>query len=99
MKTVFSSVFETDFAGVVGYYAADVSPEISRRFENCVVETFEKILATPEIGRRRQDLSHPEIRSVTVAGFDSFVIFYQVRKNELFFVRLLHGARNLPALL
>lgn len=99
MKTVFSSVFETDFAGIVSYYAADVSPEISSRFEKCVVETFEKIAAQPEIGRRRKDLQHPEIRSLIVSGFDSFVIFYQVRKTDLFFVRLLHGARNLPELL
>ena len=99
MKTVFSSVFEEDFATMVAHYAREVSPELSARFERCVVEAYERIAANPGIGRRRQDLAHPEIRSRVVAGFESYVIFYQVRREDLFFVRLLHGARDLPGLL
>jgi plasmid stabilization system protein ParE len=33
-----------------------------------------------------------------VAGFESYSIFYQVRTKGIFFVRLLHGAMNLPAM-
>lgn len=99
MKTVFSSVFEADFAQLIADYAGDVSPELSMRFEKCVVETFERVAAHLEIGRRRKDLAHPEIRSLVIAGFENYVIFYQVRKEDGFFVRLLHGARNLPGLL
>lgn len=99
MRTVFSSVFESDFAEIVAYFAGDVTPGLSVRFEKCVVEAFEQIAAHPEIGRRRKDLAHPEIRSLVVSGFESYIIFYQVRKEEVFFVRLLHGARNLPGLL
>jgi plasmid stabilization system protein ParE len=33
-----------------------------------------------------------------VRGFDSHLIFYQLRKEEIFFVRLLHGAMDLPAM-
>ena len=99
MKVVFSSVFETDFAEIIAYYAGDVTPELSARFEKCVLETFEQIAAQPEMGRRRKDLAHPEIRSRVVAGFENYILFYQVRKNDVFFVRLLHGARNLPELL
>ena len=99
MKTVFSSVFEKDFAAIAGYYDREVSPELSARFERSVVETFERVAAQPELGRRRKDLAQPEIRSLVVGGFENYVIFYQVRKEELFFVRLLHGARDLPGLL
>jgi plasmid stabilization system protein ParE len=99
VRTVFSSVFESDFAEIIAYYASDVTAELSVRFEKCVVETFEQIASHPEIGRRRKDLAHPEIRSLIVAGFENYVIFYQIRKEELFFVRLLHGARHLPDLL
>jgi len=98
VKTAFSSAFEADFAQIIAYYARDVTPELSRRFENCVVETFERIAACPELGRRRKDLTHPEIRSLVVAGFENYVVFYQVRKEDVFIVRLLHGARNLPDL-
>jgi toxin ParE1/3/4 len=99
VRSVFSSVFEADFAEIVAYYAGEVTPELSVRFEKCVVEAFERIAAHPEIGRRRKDLAHPEIHSLVVAGFENYVIFYQVRKDEIFFVRLLHGARDLPGLL
>ena len=99
MKTVFSSVFEEDFGAIVAHYAREASPELSARFERCVVETFEWIAAHPEVGRQRKDLAHPEIRSRAVSGFENYVIFYQVRKEDLFFARLLHGARDLPGLL
>jgi plasmid stabilization system protein ParE len=99
VRAVFSSVFESDFAEIIAYYASDVTPELSVRFEKCVVETFEQIVSHPEIGRRRKDLAHPEIRSLIIAGFENYIIFYQVRKEEIFFIRLVHGARNLPDLL
>ena len=99
MKAVFSSVFEADFAGIIAHYASDVTPQLSVRLEKRVVEAFEQITAHAEIGRCRKDLNHPEIRSLVVAGFENYVIFYQVRKDSVFFVRLLHGARNLSELL
>lgn len=99
MRTVFSSVFETDFAEIIAYFAGGVSPELSLRFENCVVETYEQIATHPEIGRRRMDLVHPEIRSLVVTGFENYIIFYQIRAADVFFIRLLHGARDLPGLL
>jgi plasmid stabilization system protein ParE len=43
-------------------------------------------------------LQQPGIRSFRVRGFDSHLIFYQLRKEEIFFVRLLHGAMDLPAM-
>jgi len=99
VKAIFSSVFETDFADIVAYFASDVAPGYSIRFERSVVATFEQIVGHPEIGRRRMDLAHPEIRSFAVTGFENYLIFYQVRKKEVFFARLLHGARDLPGLL
>lgn len=99
MKAVFGSAFEEDFAEIVTYYADAATSELSLRFENSVVETFERIVAHPEIGRRRKDLAHPEIRSLVVSSFESYIIFYQARKDSVLFVRLLHGARNLPELL
>ena len=98
MKTTFSSVFEDDFTEVVTRYAGEVSPAVSVRFENRIAEALELIAGQPEIGRRRKDLQQPGIRSFRVRGFDSHLIFYQLRKEEIFFVRLLHGAMDLPAM-
>jgi toxin ParE1/3/4 len=98
MKAVFSSVFEDDFGEIITRFASEVSPELSIRFENRIVQAFERIVKHPEIGRRRKDLLQPGIRSFRVAGFESYLIFYQVRPDDVFFVRLLHGAMNLPAM-
>jgi toxin ParE1/3/4 len=99
VRTVFSSVFETDFAEIIAYFAGDVSPALSLRFEDSVVETYEQIATHPKIGRRRTDLAHPEIRSLVVTGFENYIVFYQIREADVFFIRLLHGARDLPGLL
>jgi toxin ParE1/3/4 len=98
MKITFSSVFEDDFAEIITRFAGEVSPELSIRFENRVTEAFELIARHPEIGRRRKDLHPNNIRSFRVAGFDSYLIFYQVRKEDMFFIRVLHGAMDLPAM-
>ncbi len=98
MKVKFSSVFEGDFADVVTHFASEVSPELSIRFENRIAAAFERIVRHPENGRPRKDLQPPGIRSLRVAGFESYLIFYQVRTKDIFFVRLLHGAMNLPAM-
>ena len=98
MKMIFSSVFEDDFAEIITRFAGEVSPTLSVRFENRMAEALELIAGQPEIGRRRKDLQQPAIRSFRVTGFDSYLIFYQLRKDEVFFVRLLHGAMDLPAM-
>ena|ERR1035437_310027 len=98
MRITFSSVFEDDFAEIITRFANEVSPELSIRFENRIVEAFERIARHPEIGRRRKDLQSPGIRSFRVAGFESYLIFYQVRSKDIFFVLVLHGAMNLPAM-
>jgi plasmid stabilization system protein ParE len=98
MKTTFSSVFEDDFAEIITRFAGEVSTELSIRFENRIAGALELIASQPEIGRRRKDLQQPAIRSFRVTGFDSYLIFYQLRKNDIFFVRVLHGAMDLPAM-
>ena len=98
MKITFSSVFETDFAGIITYFASEVSPELSVRFENRVIHAVDLIAGTPEIGRRRKELKPGNLRSFRVEGFDSYLIFYQVRANDVLFIRVLHGAMDLPAM-
>ena len=97
MKITFSSVFEADFADLITYFAREVSPELSVRFENRMIQAVELIAGTPEIGRRRKELKPSDLRSFRVEGFDSYLIFYQVRADDVLFIRVLHGAMDLPA--
>jgi toxin ParE1/3/4 len=98
VKTSFSSVFEDDFAELITRFAGEVSPELSIRFENRIAEAFKLIARHPEIGRRRKDLQPQGVRSFRVAGFDSYLIFYQIRTEDVFFIRVLHGAMDLPSM-
>jgi toxin ParE1/3/4 len=97
MKITFSSVFEADFAGLIAYFASEVSPELSVRFENRMIQAVELIAGTPEIGRRRKELQPGDLRSFRVEGFDRYLIFYQVRADDVLFIRVLHGAMDLPS--
>lgn len=98
MKITFSSVFESDFAELITHFSATVSPEHAMSFENRAIQAVELIAKTPELGRRRPELRPGNLRSLRVAGFDSYLIFYQVRADDVFFVRVLHGAMDLPAM-
>ena len=54
--------------------------------------TYETLAQFPEMGRRRDEL-FPGYRSFTVSPY---LIFYQLRPDEIEIIRVLHGARNLP---
>ena len=59
---------------------------------------MEVIAQTLEIGRRRSELEPVNLRRLYVAGFDRYLVFCQGRADAVFFVRLLHGAMDLPAM-
>ena len=98
MKITFSSVFESDFAEILTHFAAKTSSELALRFENRTIQAVELIAETPEIGRRRNELKPGSLRGLRVTGFDSYLIFYQMRAEDVCLVRLLHGAMDLPAM-
>jgi plasmid stabilization system protein ParE len=97
-EITFSSVFEADFASIVTHFAAGSSPEVALRFENCPIQAVELIAQTPEIGRRRSELEPVNLRRLCVTGFDRYLVFCQGRADAVFFVRLRHGAMDLPAI-
>lgn len=68
---------------------------IAQRFLTAVYDTFEELGRFPELGRRRGDVPHPDLRSWHVRGFRQWLIFYQVETNRVLIWRVLHGARDL----
>lgn len=98
MRLVFSSVFERDFAELVTHFAREGSEEVAVRFEQNTYALIEALLRHPEMGRLRKDLSPPGIRSFRVQGFERYLLFYQVRDEDLILLRLRFGGMNLPSL-
>jgi len=98
MNLVFGSVFEQDFAELVTHFAREASPELGARFEENTCALIELLLQQPELGRQRKDLKPEGIRSFRVKGFDRYLLFYQLRGEDLVLLRIRHGGMNLQAL-
>ncbi|MBI4026161.1 MAG: type II toxin-antitoxin system RelE/ParE family toxin [Verrucomicrobia bacterium] len=58
-----------------------------------IVEKFEILARSPEMGRARHDLI-PLLRSFPVGNY---VIFYRPMTDGIEILRVLHGARDIPA--
>jgi toxin ParE1/3/4 len=98
MRLVFSSAFETDFAELITLFSRESSPDVGLRFEENTYKLIELLLAQPNIGRLRRELRPEGIRSFRVRGFERYLLFYQVRGDDLVLLRLRYGGMNLQTL-
>ncbi|MEK7763007.1 MAG: type II toxin-antitoxin system RelE/ParE family toxin [Nitrospirota bacterium] len=64
-------------------------------FVDRVVESAETLLKTPRIGRIVPEFSRPDLREVL---FREYRIVYLVQDNEILILRVVHGSRDLLAL-
>ena len=90
---------ESDVAEIVSYIAND-NPEAAQRFCGALQETGELLLDMPYIGSMRvsDKPALKDIRVVPVRNFDRYFIFYRPVNGGIEIVRVLHGARDYPAL-
>ena len=98
MKLIFSSVFESDYAELVGYFHEQAGELVSVRFEKSFEHLAALLQQNPELGRVRRDLKPEGIRSFVVPQFRNFVLFYRVAGEDLIILRLRFGGMDLPAL-
>ena len=75
-------------------YIAKDNPAAARRVMERLRAQARKLAATPGIGRSRQDL-RPDLFSFPAGRH---VLFYRPQPGGIVLVRVLHGARDLPAL-
>jgi len=74
--------------------------EVGRRFYEAAWRVFRQLAAMPEVGRP-QDFGRPELaglRRIRVPGFEKSLIFYRPIDDGVEVLRVVHGARDLPAL-
>ena len=80
--------------------AAD-DPDAAMRFIDAVERECAALILFPRLGRSRGFRS-PElasVRSMPISGFRSWLRFYRVLLGSIDVLRVLHGARDLPAVL
>jgi toxin ParE1/3/4 len=78
----------------IWFYIAQNNVNAADKLVHAIVSRFSKLVATPQLGRRREELS-PRLRSFPVGRY---VIFYRLLENGIEVARVLHGARDFPPL-
>lgn len=81
---------QADVAGVVAYLDAR-NPDAAVRWFDKVDARCRALAATPESGRRRDELA-PGLRSSVV---DRWLILYRIKDEGIEIARILHGAMDL----
>ena len=90
---------DSDVDDLAEYIAQD-SIEQAMRFYDAVNATYKMILQAPERWAL-YGFTHPrlsDLRKRSVLGFPNHLVFYRIDADIVEMVRVLHGARDLPAL-
>jgi plasmid stabilization system protein ParE len=93
-RFLFGRYVEGDLREIKDHISKD-SPESARRMMVRFVEAFRLLASRPGLGPAREDLPFPSLRFWPVG---SFLILY-LAKQPLEIVAVLHGARDIPALI
>jgi plasmid stabilization system protein ParE len=80
-------------------YIAEDSVEAADRVEDAVHEACAFVAEAPLRGQVRDDLTDLPVRFWTVQRYPNYRIVYDPDTTPLQIIRILHGARNIPALL
>jgi toxin ParE1/3/4 len=101
VKLVLLPSADADIVRQFGWYVEHGLPDIARRFRSSVELSIKLALSRPKAGAPKH-VSNPalsDLRSWPVKGFDEFRIYYLARQDALMVVRVLHGKRDIGAIL
>ena len=95
MRVSYSPRAELDFLEIADFVSDRSIPaafDVIARIEAAVLRLGDM----PRIGRERDDLGRPDFRSISVGDW---VVVYRVQSDNVRITRIIHGARNLRAIL
>jgi plasmid stabilization system protein ParE len=81
----------------IWWFVAEHNREAADRVESEIVATCRRLAKYPLIGTRRQDITPRAVRFWTVTKFPDYVIVYRPETIPLQVIAILHGKRNLKA--
>jgi len=89
---------DDDLEEIAVYIAGD-SLDAAMRFLDAAQSTISSLFESPHRGAllRTQNERLSGVRWVPVAGFNTYMVFYQ-SDTEVRVIRVLHGARDLPSI-
>lgn len=94
-RFVLSPEAAADLRELVDFIAED-NQDAARRFLARLRSEMERIVAAPGIGHRREDLTGQPVRFWPVGRY---LVIYRQEGQDVEVVRVLHGARDVAALL
>ncbi len=89
-----------DLIDLATYIAAD-NMDVSDKFLAAAEETFKQLAQTPKMGRVRE-FDNPNLANVRqqpIKGFRNYLVFYRTRDTDIEILRVLHGRRDINAIL
>jgi len=98
VKLVYRPLFLADVEQCADYIATEASETVAAAWYQALKEALEHIQRVPKIGRVRQDLPMPEIRTLNLRKYPNYLVFYRLENNCIELLRVRHGMMNLPEL-
>ena len=82
------------------WYEAQADRRLAERWERSVTSVLLRISQRPATGKlcKFQSDELAGTRRAPVSGFPKHLVFYQVHEQEVFVLRVVHGARDLESL-
>lgn len=90
-----------DLEDLVDYFRREAGPAVALRFIDNAERAFDQVLALPGIGvlLGLDELPYEDIRRWHIDGFERLLVLYRPVEDGIEVVRVLHAARDIPALL
>jgi toxin ParE1/3/4 len=99
-RLVFSDAAITDILEQADWYLAQSGRKLARRWERAVKSAISQIVRRPATRSpctfRMEALR--DVRRFTITGFPKHLLFYRFDDEEVFILRVVHGARDLERL-
>lgn len=98
MKVVKRPIFLTDVEHCADYLLTEAGEQVARRWKRSLDKTVGLISRFPDIGRSRQDLPIPGVRTLFLKEFPRYLVFYRATEEQVELLRVKHGMMHLPGL-
>ena len=94
------AIARADIKEIMSHISKD-SPRAAQRFLGAVEQLAQRLIDSPELGAvyESEDCEFAGLRVFTIPRFRKFLVFYRFEGDVIDIVRILHGARDLPAIL
>lgn len=100
-RIIRSPLAREDTLNVYAHIALN-NPTVAEEFFDAVDELLDRLLRYPDMGNRI-DLKSSRLKDMRVfrvsAKFDHYLVFYRAMNDDIHLVRVLHGSRDIEALL